>query len=79
MLFPKGIGLTAIEPTLEILFEEAGFHPGGGEQLTMNAQELVARVAVINIAFDGGQDLRQGQFKGDNEGVRHGISLYSNP
>jgi len=50
------------QPALEVLRDEAGFQTPGDQEM-IDAQELIAQVAVIVVAFDVGQDLRQGQFK----------------
>ena len=66
------------QPAAEVGLQELSFQAAEVEQV-FDAQELIAQVAVIDIALDGGQDLRQGRLEGDNAGVRHGVSLYSNP
>src|SRR5260370_9837219 len=43
----------------------------------MDAEELLAQEAVIDIALDSGQDLRQERFKRDNSGDGHEASLYA--
>ncbi len=64
----------APEPAFEIGLQQLGFQAALDEQ-TVDAQELVAQIAVVDIALDGGQDLREGRLKGNNQGVRHGARL----
>ncbi len=51
--------------------EQLSFQAAVEEQL-VDGQKLAAQFQVTDVALDGGQDLRQGQFKRDNDGVRHG-------
>ena len=59
------------QPTLEILLHQARFQAAANQQ-GIDVQQLITELAVVDIALDGGQDLRQREFKGDNGGVRHG-------
>ena len=77
VLLGAGADLFALgKPALEIALQEAGFQAAVNQEL-INEQELVAELAVIDIALDGGQDLRQRGLEWNNDGVRHGARLYS--
>ena len=72
-----GLGADALlsgQPALEIRLDHLGFQVALNQQ-AVDAQQLVAKVAIIDIALDGGQDLQQRQLKWDNDGVRHGASV----
>src|SRR5205807_6026341 len=71
VLLSLGSGLfAAADPALEILSDQEAFQSAQAQQL-IDAQELSAQEPVIDIALDGGQDLRQERFKRNNGGVRH--------
>jgi len=77
VLLSLGAGVLALgKPALQILLHQLGFQAAVAQQLS-DAQELLAQEAVIDIALDGGQDLRQERFKRDNRGIGHEASLYS--
>ena len=74
-----GLGAVALlpgQPALEVRLEHLGFQLALQQQ-AVDAQQLVAKVAVINIALDGGQALGQWQWERNNSGGRHGARLYS--
>ena len=72
VLLGAGADLAALsQPALEIGLKEAGFQAALKQEL-VNAQEVVAKLTVIDIALDGGEGLRQRHLKGNNSGVRHG-------
>ena len=74
-----GLGADALlpgQPALEVRLEHLGFQLALHQQV-VDAQELVAEVAVIDIALDGGQALGQWQWERNNRGGRHGTRLYS--
>ena len=69
-----GLGADALlpgQPALEIRLDHLGFQVALNQQ-AVDAQQLVAEVAVIDIALDGGQDVGQWQFERNNSGSRHG-------
>ncbi len=57
--------LVLAEPTLHLLLQQLGFQAAEGEQL-IHAQQLIAQIPVIDIAFNRRQDLRQRLGKGNN-------------
>jgi hypothetical protein len=58
-LLGLGAGFFALgQPALHILLQQLGFQATEAQQL-IDAQELLAQEAVIDIALDSGQDLRQ--------------------
>src|SRR5215203_5972134 len=63
-------------PPFQIRADELLLQAGGEEQL-VDAQELIAKIAIIGIAVDGGQHLRKFRLKGKNSGASHYASLYS--
>jgi len=74
-LLGLGAGIFALgQPALQILLHQLGFQAAEAQQL-IDAQELLAQEAVIDIALDSGQDLRQERFKGNNSGAGHEASL----
>jgi len=74
VLLGFGADFFACQPAVEIGLQELSFQAAEAEE-AFDAQELIAQVAVIDIALDGGEDLRQGRLEGDNGGVRHGVIL----
>ena len=58
------------QPALEIRLEQLGFQVTLNQQ-AVDAQQLVTKVAVIDIALDGGQDVGQRQFERNKSGNRH--------
>jgi hypothetical protein len=56
----KALYLGLMKPVLQAAFQELSFHPAL-EQQSIDALELVAPLAVINVALDGGQSGLQGQ------------------
>jgi len=50
--------LVLAPPTLQIFFHQASFQAAGNQQ-GIDAQQLVAELAIIEVALNGGQDLRQ--------------------
>ena len=60
--------LLALGPTIQIALDELPFQSALAEQLA-DAPELLAQVSVIDIALDGGQDLRERRLERNNRGV----------
>ena len=58
------------QPALEIRREQLGFQVTLNQQ-AVDAQQLVAKVTVIDIALNGGQDLGQWQFERNYRGSQH--------
>ena len=74
-----GLGADALlsgQPALEIRLDHLGFQVALNQQ-AVDAQQLVAKVAIIDIALDGGQDVGQWQFERNHVGSGHEASLYS--
>jgi hypothetical protein len=67
---------TLAQPAPQAAFHQASLQPAG-EQQGIDAHQLIAQLAIIHIALNGGQDLRQWQFKWDNGGVRHDARVSS--
>jgi hypothetical protein len=63
-------GFALAQPPTKIVFQESRLQAALEQQL-IDEQKLIAQVAVIDIALDGGQGLRQQWLKGNNNGVRH--------
>ena len=61
-------------PALEIRFDHLGFQAALHQQ-AVDAQQLGAKIAVINIALDSGQIEGQWQFEWNNVGSNHEASL----
>jgi hypothetical protein len=57
------------QPRLYNGLDELGFQPALHQQL-VDAEELLAQLAIIDITFDGGQEGSDGQLKG-NDGWVH--------
>src|SRR5208337_5279996 len=69
-----GLGADALlldQPALEVGFEHLGFQRALRQQ-AVDAHELVAEIAVIDIALEGGQDEGQWECERNNIGNRHG-------
>src|SRR3990170_956892 len=57
-------------PTLQIAFNQLSLHAAGAEHL-IHVQELVAEIAIIDIALDGGQNLWKLGLERNNSGALH--------
>jgi len=58
------------QPAAEVFFQQLGFQAALDEQ-PFDAQQLIPEFPVIDVALDGGQDLRQGRLEGNNSRVWH--------
>jgi hypothetical protein len=68
----RGLGADALlagPPALELRLEQLGFQVTLNQQ-AVDAQPLVTKVAVIDIALDGGQDVGPWQFERKKSGNR---------
>ena len=64
----------ALGPAVQIALDELPLQSALAEQF-VDALELLAQVSVIDIALDGGQDLRKRRLERNDGGVRHGARL----